>query len=479
MSARERIEAALASSARLVALREGLGAEPGVGGIWVVGGAVRDALAGRPIEDIDLATAGPLEELARAIARLLDGHAFELSDQFGTWRVAGPDWTVDVAALRAATIEEDLALRDFSVNAIAVPVGGGEPIDPTGGVEALEAGRLSTASPSAFADDPLRLLRAARLGAGFGLEPDPETVRLAREAAGRAAEPAGERRFAELREMVAGPDPLRALELLDELALTPVVLTPLEALRGVGQSANHHLDVHAHTIEVLRRWLAVEQDLETYAGPSAPAVAAALAEPLADGLNRVGGIRFAAILHDIGKPATRTEQDGRVGFRGHDAVGAEMVDELCRELRTSRRFASYQAALTRHHLVLGFMTHERPLSRRRIWEYLSLTGREALDVTMLTIADRLSAQGERVAGEGIEAHLELAREMLAEIVALERDGPPEPLLDGAEIAALLDVEGVRIGAAVRELAAAQFAGEVGDRAAAEDHLRAWAAGDGG
>jgi hypothetical protein len=150
-----------------------------------------------------------------------------------------------------------------------------------------------------------------------------------------------------------------------------------------------------------------------------------------------------------------------------------MVVELCRGLRTSRRFADYLAALTRHHLVLGFMTHERPLSRRRIWDYLARTGREALDVTMLTIADRLSAQGTGVPAEAIEAHLDLAREMLAEIVELERTGPPTPLLAGDEIRELLGVEGAEIGAAVRELAAAQFAGEAPDRAAAERQLLQW------
>lgn len=475
MSVRERIEAALAASEQGAALREAFSGEGEEGGgPWLVGGAIRDALAGRPITDIDLAVGGEAEPVARRVARLLDGDAFELSGEFDTWRAAGGGWTVDVAALRAGSIEEDLRLRDFSVNAIAVPLAGGEPIDPTGGIEALERRSLDLAHPAAFEDDPLRLMRAARLAAGFELAVAPETVRRAREAAPRAAEPAGERRFAELRGMLCGASPLRGLELLDELGVTAVVLPELEALKGVGQSANHHLDVYRHTLEVLRRWLTVESDLESYAGPAAEAVAAALQEPLADELTRREGVRFAALLHDIGKPATRTERDGLVGFRGHDAVGAEMVRRLCGRLRTSRRFADFQAALTRHHLVLGFMTHERPLSRRRIWDYISLTGREAIDVTMLTVADRLSAQGSRVAGEGIRAHLELAQEMLAEIVAFERDGPPEPLLNGAAIAELLGIQGEAVGAAVRELAAAQFAAEVSDRAEAVAHLQAWA-----
>jgi poly(A) polymerase len=471
---RRRIEAALSGSEPVRRARAAL--EPAPGSVWVVGGALRDALLGRPIVDVDLATDGPVEETTRALARAAGGHAFPLSNEFETWRTVARDssWTIDVAALRGASIAEDLELRDFTINAVAVPLAGGEPIDPTGGVVDAEAGILRAASPRSFSDDPLRLLRAARLAAELGLRLDPETLAAARTAAPHAAEASGERRFAELRGMLAGPDPLGALELLSELALTPVVLPQLEALRGVVQSANHHLDVYEHTTEVLRRWLAVEADLGRYAGPVADQVAAKLEEPLADELSRREGIRFAAILHDIGKPATRAELGDFISFRGHDALGAEMVFDLCRELRTSRRFAEFQAALTRHHLVLGFMVRERPLPRRRVWDYLQLTGREALDVTMLTIADRLSAQGSGVPEEAIEAHLDLAREMLAEIVAFEREGPPQPLLSGVEVADLLGLEpGAEIGAAVRELAAAQFAGEVGDRAAAEEHLRAW------
>jgi poly(A) polymerase len=450
---------------------------------WLVGGAVRDALLGRtPLQDADVAVAGDAKAAARLLGQALDGAVFELSAEFETWRVtARPGgevgWSIDVAALRAPTIEADLALRDFTLNAIAVSLHGDGPateaIDPTGGLADLDAGLLRVVSDAAFDDDPLRLMRLARIGGELGFAPEPGTLSLARERAHRAAEPAGERRWAELRMMLAGSDPLRTLELLDEAELTPVVMPEVAALRGVEQSANHHLDVHDHTIEVLRRWLDIERDIPAYAGDAAERVEAALAQPLADGLTRRDGIRFATILHDIGKPATRTERDGFIGFRGHDDVGAAMIGELCAELRTSRRFAEYEAAIARHHLVLGFMTHERPLSRRRIWDYIAMCGREALDVTLLTVADRLSAQGAGVPAAAIEAHLDLAREMLGEIVVVEFDGPPKPLLAGDEIAELLGVVGPEIGTAVRELAAAQFAGEVSDRAAAERHLREW------
>ena len=445
---------------------------------WVVGGAVRDAARGVGVADVDLALDGDVEAAARAIARRAEGHAFELSGEFATWRVVSRDggWTIDVAALRGGALADDLALRDFTVNAMAVPLAGGERVDPTGGLGDLQAGVLRAVSARSFADDPLRLLRAARLAAGLGLDLDPATIRLAGAEAARAGEPAGERQFAELAAMVSGPDPVGAIEHVQRLGALGGVLPELDELRGVGQSANHHLDVYGHTIEVLRRVLEVEADLPRFAGEVAPEVAAMMGQPLADGLLRRDVLRFAALLHDIGKPATRVDNGEWVSFKGHDAVGAEMIVLLCRRLRTSAAFAGRLAAMTRDHLVLGFMVKDRPLSPRAVHGYLRRTDPEAVDTTLLTVADRLSAQGGGVPQEAIEGHLDLALELLARAVPWELEGPPAPLLRGDEIAVETGIEpGPELGEVVRELAAAQWCGEVSSREEAATHLRRFAA----
>lgn len=446
---------------------------------WIVGGAVRDAARGAPVTDLDLAFDGDVEAAARHLAQEADGHPFELSDEFSTWRVVDRSglWKVDIAALRADTIEGDLRLRDFTINSMAVPLTSGTVLDPTGGLSDLERGVLRVSSPDAFADDPLRVMRAARLGAAGGLDPDPETIRAARQTASRLDQTAGERQFAELVLMVSGSDPLRAVELMSELGVLPAVLPEIEALRGVGQSANHHLDAYEHTIEVLRQMLAIEQDLDHHCGPVSDRVATLLAQPLGEGLTRRDGLRFAALLHDVGKPSTRKERDGWVSFIGHDQVGAEMIRELCGRLRASRKFSGYLEAITRDHLVLGFMVSERPIGPRRVWEYLDRTGAQAVDTTLFTVADRLAATGGAVPEEAITGHLELAQELLTAAVAWEDEGPPEPLMRGDELAAELSIEPSPVlGEATRELQAAQYAGEVEDRAAAVEHLRRWLAG---
>jgi tRNA nucleotidyltransferase/poly(A) polymerase len=184
---------------------------------WIVGGAIRDELLGRELVDLDVACREP-ETAARAFARGGGGSPFPLSDRWGAWRVALDDGrTVDFTLLRDG-IEDDLATRDFTVNAMAASVGSGELVDPFGGRRDLEARTLRAVSPTIFEDDPLRLLRAVRLEEELGFRLDPETEALLREHAGRVTEPAGERILGELdRLSAAGYRRLEALGLLAPL----------------------------------------------------------------------------------------------------------------------------------------------------------------------------------------------------------------------------------------------------------------------
>jgi poly(A) polymerase len=469
------LEEALSAAPSIAAARKAL--EEHAGSVWIVGGAIRDALLGEQVADADLAVeSGHEEHAARAIAKVAGGSAFPLSEEHATWRaVASTDgWHVDVAALRDETIEEDLRARDFTVNAVAVPLAGGDPIDPTGGVPDSEARLLRAASDAAFEQDPIRLLRACRLSAGLGLEVEPGTVELARAHAEHAADPAGERQFAELRGLLTGRDPVRGVRLMDELALTAVVLPELEALRGVVQNPNHHLDVFGHTLAVLEEWLGIEGDLPAFAGDGSDEIAEFLAEPLADELTRQDALRFGALFHDLGKPQTRSQGSGYVTFIGHDEVGAEIIGGICRRLRTSRALSSHLQGLALHHLRLGFLIHQRPLSRRTVYDYLVATDPVSADVTLLTVADRLAARGEGplASPEMVEAHLDLAREMLREALAWHRDGPPRPPLSGDELEDELGISpGPEMGRLLEELRAEAFAGEISSRSQALERAR--------
>jgi poly(A) polymerase len=452
------LEERLGRQQAVLAARAGLANDTHV---WIVGGAVRDALlAPGVLTDLDLAVGHDPASAARAVAKAARRHAFPLSEDFGAWRVVGDGWLIDVTPLQGGHIEDDLAARDFTVNAMALPLFGGTLIDPYHGQDDLARRTLRLVAPDAYDRDKLRPLRLVRFATELGFEPERETAAATREWAPRVVEAAGERVFAELRHIVLAPRVVDGLRLADDLGVLRAVLPELTDLQGLDQSHFHHLDVFDHTLEVLASLNEIDTHLAEYFPDSARQLRAVLDEPLGDDMTRAQALRFGALLHDIGKLPTRQMTDsGRVTFIGHDAVGADMVRKICMRLRTSERLREYVAALTRHHLVVGFLVHERPLSRRDVYRYLKRCSPVEVEVTLLTCADRVATRG-RNAEAAIEAHLDLARELMA--AALEwRSQPPRPPLRGDELARRLEIDpGPDLGRLLAEVEEASYAGEV-------------------
>jgi putative nucleotidyltransferase with HDIG domain len=465
------LEERLGRQQAVLAARRGLATHPGV---WIVGGAIRDALLGPGIvADLDLAVTGSdAAEPARAIAKAAGRHAFPLSEEFGAWRVVGDSWLIDVTPLQADRIEDDLALRDFTVNAMALPLFGGNLVDPFGGEEDLRSRTLRLVARDAYEHDRLRPLRLVRFATELGFAVEAATAAATREWAPRIVEAAGERIFAELRRIVIAPGAPEGLSLASELGVLAAVLPEVEALRGIDQSHFHHLDVHDHTIEVLRALNEIDAHLADYFPDDARALRAVLDQPLGDDMTRGQALRFAALLHDIGKaPTRRLTENGRVTFIGHDAVGADMVRKLCQRLRTSERVREFLARITRHHLVLGFLVHERPLSRRAIYRYLKECSPVEVEVTLLTCADRIATRGKN-AEAAIEAHLQLAREVMSSALEWRRAGPPRAPLRGDELADELGIEpGPDLGRLLSELEEASYAGDVTSADQAVEYAR--------
>jgi tRNA nucleotidyltransferase/poly(A) polymerase len=467
----------VSAAGALDVVRDALAGRPA----WVVGGAVRDRLLGRPTGDVDLALDGDVKAAARALGKAAGGPAFPLSDAWGAWRVIGPGraWQVDLMPVQGGSLRDDLGRRDFTVNAMAEPLAGGAVVDPFGGADDLAAGRLRMVSPSAFDDDPLRVLRLARFACELGLTPEPATIEAA---AARSAEIAGvaaERVFAELRRVVVSDAVRDGLALMDRLGLTPHVLPELSQLRGVEQNRYHHLDVHDHTLAVLDEVIGLERDPGAALGDElAEPLRAFMARPLADELTRAGALRFGALLHDVAKPETQAlDEDGSVlGFPGHAELGAARSREALARLRASERTRAHVAALARHHLKLGFLVHQAPLDRRAIHGYLVATHPVEVDVSLLSVADRLATRG-RKAGEAIERHVEVARVVLPEALAYQAFRAQAPLVRGDELAAAIGLKaGPALGALLAQLDEARFAGEIGTRDEAIALARALAGG---
>jgi hypothetical protein len=225
---------------------------------WVVGGAVRDELLGREVIDLDVACREP-RHAARAYAKRSGGAPFPLSERHGAWRVAlDAGRTVDFTPLRNR-IEDDLATRDFTINAIAEPLDGGEPADPFGGRADLVGRVLRAVSPSVFEDDPLRLLRAVRLEDELGFRLDPQTEQLVREHAGLVAAPSGERIYSELVRLSA-----HGYRRADELGLLEPLGGSIERLAAVEPLDSWESRLVAVLGDSLLR-LPVPNELERYA----------------------------------------------------------------------------------------------------------------------------------------------------------------------------------------------------------------------
>ena len=452
------------SAEALRAAREALAGETA----WVVGGALRDRLLGRATTDLDIVFYGDVRAAARRIAKAADAAAFELSDTFGAWRVMARDrsWQADLTPLREGSLEADLALRDFTVNAMAEPLAGGDVVDPYGGARDAEQRVLRAVGPRAFADDPLRVVRLSRFAVTHGLTADAATERDAAAHAEGLTRVAGERIYAELCALVMGDAPQEGIEGLRRTGALGVILPELVALGGLEQTVYHHKDAYGHTLEVLERAVELERDPAGVLGDErlGARVAALLAEPLGDELPRAGGLRLAALLHDAAKPQTQVPSPkGGFGFPGHDSAGAALSREILGRLRASERVRAYVAGLTQHHLRPGFLVHRRPLDARDVFGFLRACDPFGADVVLISIVDRLATRG-RKADEAISKHLGVAIDLLERALDWRDEGAPAPLLRGDELARELGLApGPEIGRLLAAVAEAQYAGDVQSR----------------
>lgn len=445
---------------------------------WIVGGGLRDALLGRTVADVDLAVSADAKELAHRLAKAHGATRFPLSDAFGAWRVRGGrlPFTVDLTPVQGGSLQQDLARRDLTVNALALPLTGGELIDNHNGLADLRARSLRIVAPTVLRDDPVRLVRLARLACQLGFDIEPQTRLRARMDAGELGRSAPERVAEELRRITRQPDAWRGVETLDDLGVLGVIVPELEEGRGLEQTPYHHKDVLGHTLEVVRHVCELRADPGDIFRGAGPRIAADLAEPLADDLTRGDALVFSALFHDMAKAETyAVTPEGRATFFQHDRRGAELADTWCRRYRTSTRFRDVVVVCVRRHLALGFMVHRQPLSLREIDRYLRSTAPAQVELMLLSVADRLATDGPRTTPPQIQRHLAVARQIAEWYVTLAERGPVRTLVNGAELAELLQRESGRwIAELLDALREEQVVGLVRTRAQAERFARAWA-----
>ncbi len=474
--------------------------------VYLVGGAVRDAVLGRETHDLDFATPPGALKLAKKLADQLPGAFFPLDEENDTARIViqHPDDSreiLDFAGFRGDSLEADLRGRDFTLNAIAMDLRSGQVLDPLGGIIDIRAKRIRACSEISLSDDPARILRAVRQAAAFGFSIDPATRQLMKTAVPLLANISPERQRDELFKMLAGPKPDASIRALELLGVFPVLLPELPALKGVEQSAPHVHDVWTHTLAVLRH-------LESILAALAPNYDESTGN--ADLLNgllvlRLGRYRqqigqhlgstlntdrsarallfFAALYHDVNKPQTQsTEESGRIRFLGHDEQGALTAVKRGMALHLSNDELDRLKLLVRHHMRVHFFSSRKAESgadptRKAIYRFFRETGAAGISLILLALADLRATYDHTLTQEQWTASLDVARILLeAYYEKAEEIIKPPQILNGDDLIHELKMKpGPEIGKLLEAIRETQAAGKLSNREEALSFARGWLA----
>jgi poly(A) polymerase len=438
----------------------------------LVGGPVRDAFLGRNTNDLDFTTDATPDQILAIVKPIAEAH-WDIGRQFGTIgaKIAGE--TVEITTYRADSydgesrkpevvfgdsLEGDLTRRDFTVNAMALRVPRLELVDPSGGVEDLVAGRLRTPSTpeQSFGDDPLRMLRAARFASQLGFAVDDGTIDAMTALAPEIDRISAERVRDELSKLLLTDEPARGIRLLVDAGLAQRVLPEVPALRLERDEHHRHKDVYEHSLTVLAQAIDYERSRGVLDSPDLV-------------------VRLAALLHDIGKPATRRlEPGGAVTFHHHDVVGAKLAKKRLRDLRFDNDTIAAVARLIELHLRFFGYT-DGAWSDSAVRRYVRDAGDQLERLHILARAD-VTTRNRRKADQLAFAYDDLETR-IAELAEQEELAAVRPELDGQQIMALLEVPpGPVVGEAYKHLLEVRLdEGPIGEDAARERLLEWWAA----
>ena len=469
--------------------------------VYLVGGAVRDALLGRPIRDLDFALEREAIKTARRVANKLGADFYPLDPERDTGRVIvtnddGTRSLMDFAALRGPDLEADLAGRDFTLNAIALNLSDNTIHDPLGGAMDLKEKRLRACSATAFTDDPVRILRGVRLAANFGFHILPATRKAMKESAGLLVNTSPERMRDELFRILDGLQPATCLRALDLLGALDKVLPELAAMKEVEQTAPHVHNVWEHTLRTIGHLESVLAALAPTYNPDTASdllnglmvlqigryrkqIGDSVAAPLSADRSLRSLLFLAALYHDAAKPQTKQAgEEGQLRFRDHDQQGAEIAARRGRLLAMSNDETTRLETIIRNHMRILFHANRlvregKPPSRRAVYRFFRDTGPAGVEVCLLTLADMRATYEESLPQETWAALLEVVRVMLenwfekpAESIA------PPALVNGDDLMRELSLQpGKQIGEMLEAVREAQAMGEVSTRAQALELAR--------
>jgi poly(A) polymerase len=469
---------------------------PGDEPVYLVGGAIRDALLNRSHYDLDLVTPGNAIKLARKIADNLGAAYFPLDTQRNMARIILKDdeeldiagsilRRIDFSSYQGPDLISDLQGRDFTINAMAMEVHALQTlIDPFGGAVDLANKRLRACSQQSIFDDPIRILRAVRFSVEYELSIQPETLQLIRQAVQFLPMESAERLRDELFRILLLPNSSSAIRILDKLDALEYVLPELTKLKNIQQSPPHIMNAWEHTLDIL---VQLDKLLNVMAEEYNPDMAGNLTMGLV-GL-RLGRYRqhlmdyykitinpdrpqrgllfLAGLYHDVGKVnAQKVEEDGRIRFIEHEQIGSKLVEKRGKALKFSNQEIERLMIIVKHHMRPSLLAHSNELpSKKTIYRFFRDTGDAGVDICILSMADILATYGPTLPQERWARHLDVIREMMNAWWEDRTESIfPPPLVNGDDLMGELDITpGPVIGYLLDTIYEAQITGEIHNR----------------
>lgn len=410
--------------------------------LTLVGGILRDLLLGREKEnpDFDFVIKARAISFGRDLAKKLRAGYVVLDKEHGACRVVkknnGKIYTFDFTDLRKATLEKDLLHRDFTINALALEfekvfTGGALNcflIDPYSGQKDLKEKIIRVVSNKSFCEDPLRVLRAFSFLSIFGFTLDKEALRLAKKEKNKLAGVSFERIRDELFKVFSTQNAHECFLKLDKLGILKIIFPEIKKMRGIGQGPYHHLDVWQHTLETV-----FQMELLIHETKNNNEIQDFLNETISADRKRKALIKLGAFLHDIGKPAALRHKKGKTIFHGHERIGLRMAEEICKRLKLSNDEVNSLKTMVLWHLRPGFMADIEELTPRAKFRYFRDTGREAISVLLLSVADQRATKGPLTTKASRIRHEKVVFGLIREFFKREKEKRAPRLINGDDL----------------------------------------------
>ncbi|MBN2831306.1 MAG: CCA tRNA nucleotidyltransferase [Candidatus Omnitrophica bacterium] len=409
--------------------------------LYLVGGVLRDFILGRVKEnpDFDFAVKRNALTFGRALAKRLRCGFVVLDKEHGSCRLVkaygAKFYTFDFTDFRGKDLETDLKHRDFTINAIALKLEdgltnkdfSGTLIDLYGGKEDIRSKIIRVANNRAFLEDPLRILRAFSFSSSLEFTIDKNTLKLARLYKNKLSVVSAERIREELFKIFATGKSYGCLVSLDKIKALDIIFPEIKKMRKIGQGPYHHLDVWQHTLETVKQLELIFKELKD------KDILGYLGTLISSDRRRKALLKFAAFLHDFGKPKTLRRQKGRTTFHGHERVGLKIAEDIAKRIKLSNDEIYSLRKIVLWHLRPGYLADSENPTARAKFRYFRDTGCEALSTLLLSLADQRSTKGPFTTFKARKQHERVVAGLIREYLEKDKEEKPVRLLNGNEI----------------------------------------------